>query len=64
MNFIFSELTSYFTENLNEGVIVDNFPLKVYKFGKAKFCKSSHYESATFGHNHSKKQFYSSYKVM
>lgn len=63
MNLIFSKLSSYFTEDLNEWVIVDSFPLEVCKFGRAKFCKSFHYEGAAYGHNASKKQTYFGYKV-
>ena len=63
INLIFTKLSSYFTENLNEWVIVDSFPLEVCKFGRVKFCKSFRYEGATYGRNPSKKQTYFGYKA-
>ena len=61
MNLIFFKLSSYFTEDLNEWVIVDSFPLEVCKFGRAHFCKS--FVNATYGFCPSKKQPYFGYKV-
>ena len=63
MNLILSKLSSHFTENLNEWVIVDSFPLEVGKLGRAKFCKSFRYEGASYSHNPSKKQTYFGYKI-
>lgn len=60
INLIFTEFARQITDNI---FIVDSFPLEVYKFGRAHFCKVFRAQGATYSHNPSKKQNYFVFKV-
>ena len=57
------KLLSECSMSYSQYFIIDSFPLKVCKFGRAHFCKTFRYDGADYGKCPSKKETYFGYKV-
>ena len=57
------KLLSECSMSYSQYFIIDSFPLKVCKFGRAHFCKTFRWDGADYGKCPSKKETYFGYKV-